>query len=271
MRWSCLCTVDRCVHYTYSICMKLDMLVSKNVVSTCKVLFVNLVLLWPAVSWGPTWSRISMCVWINCENDMYHFHILELLGEQGGVVWLQMAAHFVLSHCEDGSHKLRGGKTSQHILYSNIKGIRSTALVGKLSAYWSINICFQCIKCHKKCKTQMRSTELNCRSLPKSPSRSKMHRLSTSCFNAYISLGNLTGNPCFEPPSCHTRFDTLTWCCKHSFYLDSYLICSVANYMHVTNCYFLLSKAGFCFDILFIFLGVFFLPDFRFFYYFFSH
>lgn len=26
-----------------------------------------------------------------------------------------------------------------------------------------------------------------------------------------------------EPPSCHTRFDTLTWCCKHSFYLDLYL------------------------------------------------
>lgn len=114
----------------------------------------------------------------------------------------------------------------------------------------------------------MRSTELNCRSLPKSPSRSKMHRLSTSCFNAYISLGNLTGNPCFEPPSCHTRFDMLTWCCKHSFYLDSYLICSVANYMHVTNCYFLLSKSGFCFDILFIlFFRVYFFSDFRFFFF----
>lgn len=71
MRWSYLCTVDRCVHYTYSICMKLDMLVSKNVVSTCKVLFVNPVLCWPAVSWGPNpscnftlGSRLVTCVWI---------------------------------------------------------------------------------------------------------------------------------------------------------------------------------------------------------------
>lgn len=41
---------DMCGHYTYSICMKLDMLLSKNVVPSCEVLFANLVLCRPAVS-----------------------------------------------------------------------------------------------------------------------------------------------------------------------------------------------------------------------------
>lgn len=79
---------------------------TKNVVSICKVLFVNLVLCWPAVSWGPnplcnfTLDRVwFFFLW----NDVHHFLILELLREQGsrgGGVWLRMTAHLVLSHCD---------------------------------------------------------------------------------------------------------------------------------------------------------------------------
>lgn len=89
----------------------------------------------------------------------------------------------------------------------------------------------------------------------------KEAHLSPSCFIGYISLWNLTGNPCFKPPSCQTWFDSLTWCCKHSFYLDSYLsfdlLSSLANRMHVTNCCFLLSKVSSLFDMfdMFLFCG----------------
>lgn len=47
---------------------------TKNVVSTCKVLYINLVLCWPAVSWGPgpscnftLYVTIITRVWILCE------------------------------------------------------------------------------------------------------------------------------------------------------------------------------------------------------------
>lgn len=55
-RWSYLCTDNRCAHNTYSVHMKLDMLVSKNVVAPSKVLLVNLVLRQRAVQRGQNLS-----------------------------------------------------------------------------------------------------------------------------------------------------------------------------------------------------------------------
>lgn len=112
MRWNYLCTVDRCVHYTYSICMKLDMLVSKNVVSTCKVLFVNLVLCWQAVSRGQNSSRdfavvavdpvFLTCVWIfsgKWNKSFPHVGIVfECKGAGRSSVRLHVAARFALFH-----------------------------------------------------------------------------------------------------------------------------------------------------------------------------
>lgn len=74
---------------------KLDMLVSKNVVvSTCKVLFVNLVLCWRAVSWGQnpscnfTLDHISWFVFLLLFREMIFvistfWKWLKRLGEQG--------------------------------------------------------------------------------------------------------------------------------------------------------------------------------------------
>lgn len=92
----------------------------------------------------------------------------------------------------------------------------------------------------------LKSSEVNCRCAtplffpPLSLSLWNTPSLSASCYSAYICLGTLTGNPCHEPLSCHTRFDSLTWCCKHSFYFGFLWVfwCpvwSVANWKHITN------------------------------------
>lgn len=176
MRWGYLCTVDRCVPNTYSICMKLDMLVSKNVVSTCKVLFVNLVLCWPAVSWGPnpscnfTLDHVYY-VWIFCK--MCHFHILELLREKGSreelclitndSTFCVVALWYLIIEVEKKPFKTQAlGKRSSRISSCSWKTKRVL-----------IHPCmFSLHQMPKKCKSLMKGTELHCRSLPKSPSLS---------------------------------------------------------------------------------------------------
>lgn len=92
----------------------LTCLYQKNVVSTCKVLFVNLVLCWPAASRGPNPSCnftldhvYYVCEYFFSQNDTHHFHILEMLGEQGGVVSGYKWQQILLSHCDICSHEFK--------------------------------------------------------------------------------------------------------------------------------------------------------------------
>lgn len=105
----------------------------------------------------------------------------------------------------------------------------------------------------------MKSTEVNCRSLPRYHfSLKKCTQVCPPHVALLIFVGNLTGNPCFKPPSCHTQFDTLTWCCKHSFYLDLYLSFDLLYVLLPIECMLLIAvfsclKRAFVFDFFFYF------------------
>lgn len=88
-------------------------------------------------------------------------------------------------------------------------------------------------------------------------SLSKTYQVCPPHVTLLIFLGNLTGNFCLEPPSCHTRFDTLTWCCKHSFYLDLYLSFDLVYVLLPIECMLLIAvfsclKRAFVSDFIFI-------------------
>lgn len=259
MRWSYLCTVGRCAHYTYSICMKLDMLLSKNVVVfTRKVLFVNLVLCWRAVSWGQNPScnfTLDHAPWLFLFfwNNICHFHDLEMLkraGERG------RDAQVVLSCCwESNMQNILGSHLAQpHPQKASFFEEESVKREwGSFSWKTKQALTDQCVfpvhhmaqkvlnHCPLRVKFWIRKTEMNYRP---PPSLQYAPNLSTSCYVACTSLGNLTGNPCLEPLSCHTRFDTLTWRCKHSFYLDLYLSFDLLHVLLPIECMLLIAVSS---------------------------
>lgn len=147
MRWSYLCTVGRCAHYTYSVCMKLDMLLSKNVVVfTRKVLFVNLVLCWRAVSWGQNPScnfTLDHAPWLFLWFVLFFF-----------IFWNNICHFHNFGIGRDAQLVLSCRESNMQSILGSVRATQKEESVKRdLSRHWqmSVCVCFQCITWHKKC------------------------------------------------------------------------------------------------------------------------
>lgn len=119
------------------------------------MLFVNPVLCWPktlrVTSHLITFRHVCLD---SSRNDERHFYVLEVLREEMIINYSTFCVVLWFARI---------------LLNSNPKKIIWEKRISSFS--WEtkhvlIDVHFQCIKCHKKCKTLMNSTELNCRSLP---------------------------------------------------------------------------------------------------------
>lgn len=107
MRWSYLCTVDRCVCYTYSICMKLKhACIKKNVVSTCKRCSLS-------TRWSADQQRAEAPKTLHVNFTLFFFVKWYASFPRLGIAWgagrsvsgYKWQQIFMLSHCDICLHK----------------------------------------------------------------------------------------------------------------------------------------------------------------------